>query len=90
MRLSLACSLLVALLALLVLSGCTTAQKMVAQAGIQKVKDAHDTAAVVTLMLPCGIRIGSFYRALNPNQQRAVEALCGGDPMPRPSKLRTY
>lgn len=66
---------------LLGLGACTTAQKAMAQIGIEKVKAAHDAAAVLTLMLPCNIRVGSFYRALSPNQQRAVEALCGGEPM---------
>ncbi len=78
MRLLIAFSLLALVL---VLPSCTTAQKAAAQLGIQKVKDAHDASAVVTLMLPCGIRVGSFYRVLTPNQQRATAALCGGEPM---------
>ncbi len=71
---------------LVVLAGCETAQVGV-QTAVAKKQQFNDGKAQLSLVLPCDITVGAFFRSLNPSQQRAVEALCGGESMPKKPKL---
>ena len=52
----------------LLLGGCT--------AGIQ---DGADTAAQTLIVSTCGMTVGAYKRLDNPNHQRGVDLLCGGN-----------
>lgn len=76
-------TLLVASIAMFIVTGCTTAHKAAVGAAISKKKEFNDTTAQLKLMSPCTITVGTFFRSLTPSQQRATEALCGGEAMAR-------
>jgi hypothetical protein len=42
----------------------------------------NDTKANVALLGVCDITVGAFFRQ-PPSRQRAIEAVCGGEAMPR-------
>lgn len=72
------------LLALLLLGGCESvgigagiADTKVDQA-IALVKQMNDTEAKAYVAVPCAMDVGAYHRVLSPDQQRAVDLLCGG------------
>ena len=69
---------LVAVALLLVSAACTTSQKAVAEAGIEKVKSGNDTIAAGLIAATCGMSVGAYYRLDNELTQRGVAMLCGG------------
>lgn len=77
---------LLTILALIALTGCNAAQQAAIDAAVQQRKAVADQEAELSLVLPCGMTVGAFFR-LSVNQRRAVEALCGGEPMPRKEDL---
>ena len=42
----------------------------------------YDVQADLYMQATCDMTLGAFYRRLNPAQQRAVTALCGGEGIP--------
>jgi hypothetical protein len=72
--------------ALVAFGGCAQTGAITAVV-VEKKMQLNDAKARLTLVAPCDIAVGSFFRALSPPEQRAVEALCGGEAMPRPSTL---
>ncbi len=45
---------------------------------INQIKRVNNIEAGLLVQAPCAMDIGAYYRVLNPVQQRAVSALCGG------------
>ena len=66
--------LTMALLCVLILSGCSVAGKAFVAETHAKAKTAADSAAQVTLIAPCAMTHGAYTR-LNDADQRAVDAL---------------
>ncbi len=64
------------------LAACTPAQQAAIDAGLAQgeagIKAAHDREALALKQAPCAMTIGGYVRALNPAEQDAVLALCGG------------
>jgi hypothetical protein len=66
----------------LALASCTTAQTAAVSAAVEKKQQFNDRKAALTIIATCDITVGAFFR-LPPWQQRAVEAICGGEPIPK-------
>lgn len=73
---------LLALALLITATGCTAAQQGALSAAAQKRMAFNDTKANVALLGVCDITVGAFFRQ-PPSRQRAIEAVCGGEAMPR-------
>ena len=73
------------LVCILMLGACAKTTAFTAVA-VEKKMQFNDSKARLTLSAACDITIGAFFR-LPPSYQRATQALCGGEPMPRPSTL---
>ncbi|HDZ74360.1 MAG TPA: hypothetical protein ENH55_16670 [Aurantimonas coralicida] len=69
---------LAALAALLLLAGCSTAQRAALTAGIEHARQAKDIEAGVLKASLCAMSIGAYHRVNNEPEQRAIDVLCGG------------
>ena len=65
----------------LLLIGCAEARSF-SYAAVEQKKQFNDVQADLVLQAPCDMTIGAYHRRLNPAQQRAVMALCGGEGLP--------
>ncbi len=63
----------------LILSGCTAGSKAALQTGIAGIQDGADTVAQTLIVSTCGMTVGAYKRLDNPNHQRGVDLLCGGN-----------
>jgi hypothetical protein len=72
-------------LATLTLGACTSVQQAAIKTSVEKRQTYNDGKAQLLLLGPCDMSVGAYWRALTPFQRRAVEALCGGESMPRKS-----
>ncbi len=63
----------------LVLGACTAQQAAVVNLGIEKVKAANDTTAIVLIQSTCAMAVGAYHRLEQLNYKRGVDLLCGGD-----------
>ncbi len=63
----------------LMLAGCTAGSKAALQTGIAGIQDGADTAAQTLIVSTCGMTVGAYKRLDNPNHQRGVDLLCGGN-----------
>ena len=65
----------------LLLIGCSEVRSL-SYAGLEQKKQYNDVQADLYRQAPCDMTIGAYHRRLNPAQQRAVMALCGGEGLP--------
>ena len=63
---------------LIILTGCTAAQKAYLGFAIESVKDTKDTIASGLIASMCGISVGAYYRLKNPTHKEGIRKLCGG------------
>ncbi len=83
MKLCMPAAAMAALMLSLLLGACTTVQQAALKTAIEKRRAYNDGKAQVLLLGPCDMSVGAYWRSLTPYQRRAVEALCGGESMPR-------
>ena len=69
----------------LILGACSTAQQAALNTAVDKKQAYNDGKAQLLMLAPCDISVGAYWRSLTPYQRRAIEALCGGESMPRKS-----
>ena len=67
------------LIGALMLGGCTAGSKAALQTSIAGIQDGADTAAQTLIVSTCGMTVGAYKRLDNPNHQRGVDLLCGGN-----------
>lgn len=72
-----------ALLAVSLLSGCSTAQQAAIDVGLAQaesgIKDFNDREAIALKQAPCAMRVGAYNRVLTDREKDAVMALCQGE-----------
>ena len=73
-----------AILSVLLLGACSPAHDAMMGAAIEARRDLADREARLSLVMPCAMTLGAYFR-LPPMQRRAAEALCGGEGFPRKS-----
>jgi hypothetical protein len=76
--------IIIAVLGMFALTGCTPAGKAAVGLGIEKIKEGEDNALGLAFQAICAPSVGAFYRATR-SQRRVMEAACGGEPMPKPA-----
>ena len=64
---------------LLVLSGCTLAQKAIVGQAISIAQDSKDTEAEVLKAALCAISVGAYHRLNTASEKQAIDTLCGGE-----------
>ncbi len=79
------CIPIISLALVLLLGACTAAQQAALNTAVKKKQAYNDGKAQLMLLAPCDMSVGAYWRSLTPFQRRAVEALCGGEGMPRKS-----
>lgn len=67
-----------ALAALLLLAGCTAAQRAVVDQTVKQIQDFNDSEARLIKAETCGVRLGAYFRVYTEVEQRAFDVLCGG------------
>ena len=67
------------LASLLLLSGCTLAQRAIVNEGIVKAKEFKDDEARLLVTGLCAISVGAFNRNFDASQRAAINSLCGGE-----------
>ena len=67
-----------ALVAGLVLAGCTDASRAIVNQAVETVKQVEDSKARLVLQAPCAMTVGAKNRVLSEDEKDHVEALCGG------------
>ena len=63
---------------LFALAGCSESSRMLAAGAIHRTAAANDGLAESLKRAPCGITLGSYYRALSASEREALDLLCGG------------
>ena len=66
-----------AVLAVLVLSGCSAEHRAAIEYMGEQARTVNDTEARVLLQTPCAMSVGAYWRALNELERDAVARLCG-------------
>ena len=72
-------TIILALAAVLLLSGCTMTQRALVNEGIVKAKEFKDDEAKLLATGLCAIGIGALNRNFDASQRDAINALCGGE-----------
>jgi len=63
----------------LFLGACTAEGQAFLNYGVEKVKAAKDSEAMLLKQSPCAMGVGAKNRVLTPAERYHVEALCGGE-----------
>ena len=66
----------IALVGLLALGACTTAQKAFVDVGIEKTQDGFDTTARVLKADTCAMSLGAYHRVNTEEEKAALDVLC--------------
>ncbi len=60
------------------LAGCTAAQHAAVGQGVEQIRQAKDSEAVVLKASVCAMSLGAYHRVNSDAEQRALDVLCGG------------
>jgi hypothetical protein len=61
-----------------ILAACSPTSRAIVDQAVESVKAGENAKARLALQAPCAMTVGAKNRALSEDEQRHVEALCGG------------